>query len=166
MKWFRKLRKWFRKPRKWLKKTRKKLRNAPKSFVRSHIIKDRDDRCHRRRLFFEEIFSMLKIPIGYFTGIKGDDSWFNTCYHNMADKYDFYPFDRTYMINVGNVFSSDSHPQTYEFLTAKITRKSTILQMILSRSCVYNVYVDVSESGHQFNFSYEVKYSPRKKDSL
>lgn len=120
-------------------------------------------RGHKRKLFFESIFQELRndYKIGSFTAIKGDPlSYSNSC-HDMAAAYDFYPFDRTYTVNAGKYFSR-FHNQTYESLFVKIERKSSILQMILLRNGIYNITVDVDESGMQFNFSYKVKYSSKK----
>ena len=160
------------KSHKWLNEALKSLIRSSASTSKQKRYQRRQRRCHKRKLFFASIFerlreSEMRADIGSFSGIKGDDSWFDNACHDMAGFYDFYSFDKTYDIDAGKFFSSDDkHPQTYKSLKVTIERKSTILRMILLRNGIYNISVDGDESDSQFNFSYEVLYSFKKSSTL
>ena len=89
----------------------------------------RDWRCHKRKLFFQALFKQLEIE--------------DLNYHDMAGRFDYYPFCRSYLIEFYN-------------LKVEIERASNIWKAIKSRKCDYDVLIE--ESGTETKKHLSLKF--------
>ena len=91
----------------------------------------RNVRCHKRRVFFEELFEPLKEvrdkcgnrTSGY---IAYDMTSFRYTCHEIAANVSFYPFDKEYSINIGMFFAGIRNQQFFKELYVKILRISPL----------------------------------------
>lgn len=122
----------------------------------------RDWRCHKRRLFFEELFEELKEKRdekgNYVSGYLQfkDNSYTDGC-HKMAAEVPFYPFEQSSNIYIGEFFGS-TYPQTlYNVLRAGIVRTSSLWKVFIKYG-EYEVKITGKDPyGKPINYKYSKK---------
>jgi len=112
----------------------KKLKNMVKFRTLKFMARTftpRNWRCHKRRIFFENLFEDLKEVkdkegnhISGFIQFK-DNSYTDAC-HDMAAEVSYYPFEKRSYIYVGEFFGSTFSQMLYLELKVRIIRKSSL----------------------------------------
>ena len=122
----------------------------------------RDWRCHKRRLFFEELFEDLKEVKD-----KGDNhvscfiqfnasSYTDAC-HKMAGDISFYPFEKRCFIYIEEFFGEQLPQSLYNELRVNIIRKSPLWR-VFTKYGEYEVNVTATDyRGIPIDFKYTKK---------
>ena len=125
----------------------------------------RDFRCHKRRVFFESLFSPLK-EVKDKTGnhvsgyIQYDESSFRRACHEMAARISFYPFEERSYINVGEFFIEQRAQPLYTQLKVRIIRTSPLYDFLLGfGDYEVQVYDSFDAENRPINFNYKSRVS-------
>lgn len=129
-------------------------------FVNRYFL-SRNFRCHKRRVFFENLFSPLK-EVKDKTGdhvsgfIQYDESSFRRACHEMAAKISFYPFEERSYINIGEFFIEQRVQPLYTRLKVRIIRKSPLYNFLFGfGDYEVQVYDSLDAKRQPINFSYK-----------
>ena len=122
----------------------------------------RDWRCHKRRIFFEELFENLKeVKDEEENHVSGfiqfnDSSYTNAC-HDMAAEVSYYPFEKRSYIYIGEFFGSTFPQMLYNELKVRIIRKSSLWK-VFTKYAEYDVNVTgIDYRRNPIDFSYTKK---------
>lgn len=124
----------------------------------------RNWRCHKRRLFFEDLFEDLKEVKdkdgNHVSGfIQFDNSSYTDACHNMAADVSFYPFEKNSFIYIEEFFSANFPQSLYNKLRVSITRKSPIWR-VFTKYAEYEIEVtgiDSRMNPIKYNYTKKMK---------
>lgn len=123
----------------------------------------RDWRCHKRRLFFEELFEELKEVKdekgNYVSGfVQHDYTSYGDACHGMAAEVSYYPFEKRAYISYLGEFFIDTYPQSlYGKLKARIIRNSPLWK-VFTKYGEYEVNVTgIDSHRNPINYTYTKK---------
>lgn len=127
------------------------------------LLTSRDWRCHKRKVFFLEIFEDLKDNVdnriensGAFSFIKSSNESFDRSCEDLASYYHYTPFYKIHEMKNGisRIFGR-YHFQTYDFLDIIIIRKLSVWKSLIKKKGSFLIKVSGEENGENFSFSYE-----------